>query len=56
MDSSRKIIAWYDRRLRLWTAVFHDSDGNQVGAAGYGMNKQQALEDLKYQDRIGGTK
>ncbi len=48
MDFGLKIIAWYDRSLRLWTALFHDSNDDQVGVAGYGMSKKEAVADLQY--------
>jgi hypothetical protein len=50
MNFGRKIIAWYDRSLRLWTAVYQNSDCNQIGVAGYGSSKQEAISDLAYQN------
>lgn len=46
------ILVWYDQNLRLWTAVYKDSAGNQVGNAGYGTTKNNAVEDVKYQKEI----
>jgi len=50
MDFGRKIITWYDRTLRLWTAVYQDSIGNQLGNTGYGPSKQESISDLSYQN------
>jgi len=50
MDFGKKIITWYDRSLKLWTAVFQDCDSYQIGVAGYGVNKSEAIVDLKYQN------
>jgi len=50
MDFGKKIITWYDRSLKLWTAVFHDRDSYQIGVAGYGMTKSEAIVDLNYQN------
>lgn len=47
-----RIIVWYDRKIQLWTAVFKDKFHDQVGNAGYGMTKQEAIVDLKYQQEI----
>jgi hypothetical protein len=44
-----KIIVWYDRNIRFWTAIYQDDIGNQIGNAGYGMSKAYAIEDVKYQ-------
>jgi hypothetical protein len=49
MDFGLKIIAWYDRSIRLWTAIYQDQNNDQVGNAGYGPTKKQAVEDVKYQ-------
>ncbi len=38
---------FYDRSLRLWTALLVDTDGNQVGSAGYGVTKKDAKEDVE---------
>jgi hypothetical protein len=50
MDFGKKIITWYDRSLKLWTAVFQDRDSYQIGVAGYGMTKSEAIVDLNYQN------
>ena len=47
-----KIIAWYDREIRLWTAIYADEQGYQQGSAGYGTTKRAAVEDVKYQADI----
>jgi hypothetical protein len=52
MDFGIKIVTWYDRSLKLWTAVFHDSDSYQIGVAGYGTTKSEAIKDLNYQNLI----
>lgn len=51
-DFGPKILVWYDRSLRLWTAIRQDRAGNQIGSAGYGTSKQEAIEDVEYQARI----
>lgn len=30
---------WYDRSIRLWTCIWVDNFGNQLGAAQYAPNK-----------------
>lgn len=52
MDFGKKIITWYDRSLKLWTAVFQDRDSYQIGVAGYGTTKSEAIKDLNYQNLI----
>lgn len=52
VDFGLKIVTWYDRSLRLWAAVYHDSNNNQIGIAGHGTTKQQAIDDLEYQKSI----
>ena len=47
MDFGLKIVVWYDRHTRLWTAIHHDAEGYQVGDAGYGSSKKSAINDLK---------
>lgn len=42
---SEKIIAFYDRSLRLWTAYSVDADGNQCSKTGYGTSKALAIAD-----------
>ena len=37
---------FYDRHIRLWTAYKLDSDGFQVGNAGYGPTKELAIKDI----------
>ena len=38
------IDSFYDRRLRLWTCLWIDSEGNQVGAAQYAANRKAKNE------------
>ena len=52
VDFGLKIVVWYDRSLRLWAAVYHNSNNDQIGVAGYGTTKQQATDDLKYQNPV----
>lgn len=47
-----KIILWYDRSIMLWTALYQDRDGNQVGNAGYGATKKDAISDVAYQNTL----
>lgn len=52
MPLPTKIIVFYSRSLRLWIAYYADDIGNQIGSAGYGTTKQQAMTDAIYQTRI----
>jgi hypothetical protein len=38
---------FYDRSLKLWTALLKDAEDNQVGTAGYGVTKKDAKEDAE---------
>lgn len=38
-DTVFEIDFWYDRSLRLWTCLWLDKFGNQLGAAQYAPNK-----------------
>ena len=49
MNFGIKTIVWYDRELRLWTAVRKDPNDNQVGYAGYGVTKKEAILDVNSQ-------
>lgn len=40
------IDVWYDRHIRLWTAIRKDDASNQVGIAGYGTSKDLAIANL----------
>ena len=45
-----KIEYWYDRSLRLWTALWLDSEGNQLGIAQYAVRRVELkplLERMK---------
>jgi hypothetical protein len=55
-DFGPRIIVWYERSLRFWAASYKDRFGNQIGPAGYGPTKQEAIEDVKYQANIQKTK
>lgn len=46
----KSIDCWYDRSLQLWTAIYKDEFGVQVGKAGYGMSKLESKCDLQYQN------
>lgn len=52
MASTNKVVTWYDTKIRLWTSIQTDGQGNQVGKAGYGMNKKMAEEDRVYRNSI----
>lgn len=52
MDFGLKIVVWYDRNIKLWTAIYQDSSDNQVGNAGYGPSKKEAIGDLAYQKSL----
>lgn len=47
-----KTIVWYDRSIRIWTAVYQDMYANQVGNAGYGSTKKEAISDVAYQNTL----
>lgn len=34
-DIIADVEAWYDRSLRLWTCIWVDAEGNQLGPAQY---------------------
>lgn len=51
-DFGPRLIAWYDRSMRLWSAAYQDRFGNQIGPAGYGPSKQEAIKDVQYQADI----
>lgn len=55
MNLPPKIIVFYSRSLRLWIAHYADSIGNQIGAAGYGPSKREAIADAAYQQKICGS-
>jgi hypothetical protein len=52
MDLGLKTIVWWDKTTRVWCAVYQDANYDQVGDAGYGPTKQDAIDDLAYQFRI----
>jgi hypothetical protein len=47
-----KILVWYDNEIKLYTAIYHDVDGYQIGNAGYGVRKKDAIDDVKYQKAL----
>ena len=36
-----RIEYWYDRSIRLWTALWLDVEGNQLGIAQYAVRKAE---------------
>lgn len=48
------IVSWYDRSIKLYTAVLHDRKSNQIGDAGYGPTNGSARLDVKDQLPIEG--
>lgn len=52
MNLPPKILVWYDRSLRMWTATYRDDSGNQLYSAGYGVTKKEAIEDVQYQKNL----
>ena len=55
MDFGLKTLAWYDRSVQTWIAVFHDVNDNQGGNCGYGSSKKDAIADVQYQREITGV-
>ena len=41
---------WYDEHMRIWTAIWRDDRGKQIGYAVYAMSKEQALKNLPRKD------
>lgn len=41
---------FYDRHLRLWTAMLKDAEGNQICVAGHGPTQELAIDDINYSD------
>jgi hypothetical protein len=41
-------LYWYKRSLKLWFCIQKDSEGIQIGKAGYGPTKEEAIEDCIY--------
>ena len=56
MDFGLKTIVWWDKSWKVWCAVYQDSSDNQVGDAGHGSTKQDAIDDLAYQFKIAQKK
>jgi len=48
MESMFHIDSFYDRNIRLWTAIVKDQDGNQIGDAQYGSREDFVILDAKY--------
>ena len=44
--------AWYDEHMRIWTAVWRDDRGQQIGYAVYAMSKEQALKNLPRKEDV----
>jgi hypothetical protein len=42
-----KYELFYDRSLRLWTLLWQDAEGNQIGDAEYFGTKPEALDWIK---------
>lgn len=42
------VETFYDRSLRLWTALLLDECGRQIGSAGYGVTREIAVADLEW--------
>ena len=42
-----RIDSFYDRSLRLWTALIKDADGNQVGEAEYSPREDTAVTNAR---------
>jgi hypothetical protein len=40
-----QIDSWYDRSLRLWTCLWLDAEGNQLGIAQYA-NRRDEKDEL----------
>ena len=43
-----KIIVFYDRAYRVWTATYQDVYGDQIGDAGHGHTKADAIAQVQY--------
>jgi hypothetical protein len=56
MDLGLKTIVWWDRSMKTWCAVYQDSNCDQVGDAGYGTSKKEAIADVAYQFKINQKK
>lgn len=41
------VIVWYDRSLRLHTALFVDDEGNQLGVAHYACGQEEKKSMVK---------
>lgn len=46
------IDKWYDRNLRLWTCLWLDENGNQLGAAQYAPRRAEMKDLVKRMEVI----
>lgn len=46
MDDHKPVV-FYDKSIRLWTAYYVDSKGDQVSKTGYGANRHRAIADIE---------
>ena len=47
-----KIETFWAEEFDLFTAVLVDSEGNQIGKAGYGVTRRDARADRRYQNWV----
>ncbi len=50
-NAGLRIDSFYTRPMGLWIALYKDSAGYQYGDAGYGPTRQDAINDLRYQNK-----
>lgn len=43
-----EIDVWWDRSLRLWTCLWLDEEGNQLGIAQYANRRAEMLELVEH--------
>jgi hypothetical protein len=46
------VDAFYDRHARVWTALAKDATGNQIGHACYGVTKQDAIDEVVFENNL----
>lgn len=51
MENGVIVCAYYDRHQRVWTAYFDDVNYDNGRFVGYGMSKEEAIENLIDQSR-----
>lgn len=54
-DSAMMVEWWYDRSLSLWTCIWVDEEGNQVGAAQYTSNREDRKALVKLMEETEPT-